>query len=136
MSNLYALDDVLYHLNTLTTIGIEQGCRDCVQVATALSTPVSLPAPLEEMIALWEAVEKLNTWRDNNPLDEFYFSTGTKWDATGDSALLGKGNGALELLWRALWEPHSDDDVTVEQPTLPAAIIALAAELEPDHATD
>ena len=114
----------------MTTIGIEQGCRDCVQVATALSTPVSLPAPPEEMVRLWEAVEKIDNWRDSHLLDEIYICTGSKWHAGGDSALLGKGNGALEMLWRALWEPHSDDDVTVEQPTFPAAIIALAAKLE------
>ena len=47
-----------------------------------------------------------------------------------DAALLGKGNGALELNWRGLWEPRHEDDVTVEAPTMREVIIALAAKLE------
>lgn len=65
MSNLYALDDVLYHLNTVTTIGIEQGCRDCVQVATALESTAARIAALEaENAALKQAagaLERLDT---------------------------------------------------------------------------
>ena len=89
-----------------------------------------LRAEVEQLQALWDAVEKVDNWRDSHLLDEIYISTGSKWHADGDSALLGKGNGALELLWRGLWEPRHEDDVTVEVPTMREVIIALAAKLE------
>ena len=79
---------------------------------------------------LQDAVQKIDGWRDSHLLDGIYFCTGSKWHAGGDSALLGKGNGALELNWRGLWEPRHEDDVTVEAPTMREVIIALAAKLE------
>lgn len=95
-------------------------------------------ALLLERAQVWDAVEKIDNWRDSHLLDEIYISTGSKWHAGGDSALLGKGNGALEMLWRGLWEPRSDDDVTIESPSLREVIIALAAKLDEEtpNATD
>lgn len=90
----------------------------------------TLRAEVARLQALWDAVQKIDGWRDSHLLDGIYFCTGSKWHAGGDSALLGKGNGALELNWRGLWEPRHEDDVTVEVPTMREVIIALAAKLE------
>lgn len=90
----------------------------------------TLRAEVARLQALWDAVQKIDGWRDSHLLDEIYICTGSKWHASGDSALLGKGNGALELNWRGLWEPRHEDDVTVEVPTMREVIIALAAKLE------
>ena len=111
------------------------------QLAAAISHPVPtaqefvaevmrLRAEVARLQALWDAVQKIDGWRDSHLLDGIYFCTGSKWHAGGDSALLGKGNGALELNWRGLWEPRHEDDVTVEVPTMREVIIALAAKLE------
>lgn len=113
MSNLYALDDVLYHLNTVTTIGIEQGCRDCVQVATALSTPVALPASIEELVSLWESVEKIEV-DIRKDFSNGVWATAT---ATADSGI-------------NVGEPYKTNAPRVTAGTFAAALIALAKEID------